>query len=63
MIVGFTVASRLKSEITIIVREGDSLVISGLPSRQCDKSEITICPGWKRYQGGAASESRIPVGG
>jgi hypothetical protein len=38
MIVGFTVASRLKSR-------------------------ITIRPGWKRYQGGAASERRSQVGG
>ena len=63
MIVGSTVASRLKSRITIIVHAGDSLVILGLPSRQCDKPKITIWPGWKRYQGGVASERRILVGG
>jgi hypothetical protein len=59
MIVGSTVASWLKSRITIIVLAGDL----ALPSRQCDKPKITIWPGWKRYQGGAASERRILVGG
>ena len=63
MIVGLRVASRLKSRTTIIVRGGDSLVILEQSSRQYDTSKITIWPGWKRYQGGAASERRILVGG